>query len=265
MSALGIGIGVCSNLGGVRESSVFDFTSISGCVGWFDLQDASKYTNTSGSISAIVNKASSVSWSQATSGARPAYNSTGINGLPSMTFDGVDDTIISNETAVFGALKDSLAHTMFIVTKAINADSTTAMFGIGNTGFSGQRVKRWGLNTSGTGQWALVATNDAIATVNLLSGTSTSTTTPVILEFAIDTLTGAIYKNGGTPDPAAGTTNFGTLTPNQSAIGSRPDSAPDSFYNGEIGELVIYNSLLSSGDRLSVRQALSNKWGIAIT
>jgi hypothetical protein len=138
------------------------------------------------------------------------------------------------------------------------------MFSIGSSTNNTVRSKIWGKSTSGAGAYLLISDNDAGSILTLLSA-GVPTIVPQLLEFRASATQGWIRVNGGTEDPAAAAFACGTLTANRSAIGMRPDSVPDDFYDGKISEILIYNTELADPDPSLLRQYLGTKWGIAVT
>lgn len=229
-------------------------------VAWFDLQDTGAYTTSGGDVATVTNKVSTTVWSEASN--RPAFNATRINGLPGLDFDAANsEKIISTEAAVFGALQDSPAYTMAYVGQFDVADSSHTLFGAGNSGFSANRTKRWGTNTGGTGQWAASTTDNAGAGVNGLSAASTSNTNAHIFLWHASGSAITLQVDNGTADPSGATHSVGTLTLNRCALGCRPDSAPDSFGDGGLGELLLYSVELDSSARGRIYTYLSDRWG----
>lgn len=236
-------------------------TDIAGLVVWFDMQDATSFTDTGGFVSAITNKASSVSWTEATN--RPAYAATGLNSRPCMDFDGLNDRIISTEAAVFGALDDQSDYTILGVIAADDLDALEVFFGVADSTVALNNSKRWGTNITGAGVWVIAGNNNA-GGGTVAESTGNTVNTPIVFEaYSAATLT-SIQINGAAADPNATAMAFGTLTPNRSALGCRPSSAPTTFWDGRIGELLIYSSALSASDRSRARSYLGSRWGITV-
>ncbi len=241
------------------SGGAFSPLDIAGCVAWFDMQDAGSFTDNSGFVSVITNKASSVSWTEATN--RPAYSATGLNSKPCMDFDGLNDRIISTEAAVFGAVTDAAAYTIFVVAKLDAVDvSTDVFFGIGNSGFNSRSTRYWGQSTAGLGSWTSRTENDASSGINVNSTATADATAHVFCWYSPGT-TVSLSIDQGSNDPNGTAQNPGTLTPTRSALGAMPDSVPDGFLDGQIGELILYNSELSGANRTTVADYLKTRWG----
>lgn len=234
--------------------------SISGLVAWFDMQDASSYTNTGGFVSAITNKASAVSWTEATF--RPAVSATGLNGLPCMDLDGTNDRIISTEAAVVAAMANQLDYYLAMVVQADDLDAIEAILGTGNSAQASAGCKRWGTNTTGNGKWTVIGTNDTPAAITIDS-TGDTVTTPVLLEFYSETQATSIRVNGAAAAPSGTASAYGTLTPDRVSIGCRPVATPASFFDGRVGEILFYGGAVSEPNKALARAHLITKWTIS--
>lgn len=236
-------------------------TSISGAVAWFDMQDAASYTQ-AGTVTSINNKISSVAWA---AGANPpTYSASGINSFPCMDFDGVNDTIISSEAAVYSALANSSDYTIFFVANCDTQDRSEAIFGCGNSAVGAASLRYWGQSSSSTGRWISTTINDAVTTVNALNNVISDVNVNIFCWSSPGTTVSLNLNNAPAPNPSATAQNPGTLTLNQSALGSRPDSAADTFFDGKMGELIVYDRELTAMEKASVGAYLSLKWTITI-
>ena len=239
----------------------------SSLVGWFDMQDSSAFAGTLGGfLTSITNKASGVVWNTAST-VMPGYYANWNGGsLPCMTFNGTTQGVRSTEAAVVSAMANNNASTVFVVCQANIADDATAAWGVGNSGVSSSRTKRYGLNTGGAGQVAIITVDDAGTGVNLLNTGSTSNTNANVLEFWSTTSVGSIMTNGVAQGATGAAFAPSTLTPDRCAIGCRPDSAPDQFWNGSIAEVLVFSRDLTAFERGLVRIYLTGKWlGIETT
>ncbi len=245
-----------------KFGSPFAPTDISGLVGWFDMQDSSSFTNSGGFISAITNKATSVSWTEATN--QPAYNTTAINGLPAMDFDGTNDKINSTtDTTLISTLNGDNAFTLFYVAKFDTVDRAESVFGIANSA-TNNGFRGFGQNTTASGTWqANGNTTGAVATIVDSAGGSNANNN--IFEWYSSGGNISLQVNGGSADPNASSWAVGsTPSVNRASLGSRPRLTNDHFFDGKLGELIFYNSNLSSTNRASVRTYLSTKWNITV-
>jgi len=242
---------------GGAPAGTFSPLDIAGCVAWFDMQDAGSFTVAAGEVSAITNKVSSVSWTEATN--RPAYAATGLNSLPCMDFDGTNDQIIDTEAAVFGALTNAAAYTLFYVAALNTIDRNEAIFGVGDSAQAANRARYWGQSSSGLGRHRSDSINDAGTLVTVIGSVAPDTTAHVYSWYSPGT-TVSLSTDQAAANPNATAQNPGTLTPNRSALGCRPRTAPDQFFDGQLGEFLLYNSELSGADRTTVAAYLKTRW-----
>jgi hypothetical protein len=264
MTQLGSNVRIGNNAR-LGVNSLFSPLWISDCVAWFDMLDPRSYTVTSGAVTKIINKASGVAWTESL--LPPYYSATGFNGYPCMVGDGATSSarIISTESAVVNALANNNPGSVFIVAQANIADDATAALGCGHSAVSNSSTKRYGINTGGAGEVAIMTVDNAGVSVNLASNTGVTDTNCDLYEYSYSNTAGSLGLNG----ELIGANGFpyapSTLTPNRVAIGCRPDSAPDQFWNGKIAEILIFNRELSEYERALVRVYLMRKWRIQDT
>lgn len=236
----------------------FSPTDISGCVAWIDMQDAAAFAETAGTITSITNKASATAW---TTGTLPTYQATGLNSLPCMDFNGTTQSIGDTESAVLAALDDSSAHTIFFVVAHDDPDAARSVFGIGNSGQATASSRAWGTAGTGSGVFRCISRNSSNTQANADS-TGVPGTSPQV-EMWISTGTATSHStNDAARDPSGATQNPGTLTPDRFRIACRPVSTPDLFFNGRLGELLIYNVELSGADEDLIWAYLLDKWNL---
>lgn len=176
---------------------------------------------------------------QATAGLRPLYK-TGIqNGRPAIRFDGTDDFLA---TAAFSA--DLVQpHTTFLVFKFTSTATRFMTDGIA-------AAKR------GAGLYRNGANFDWFAGLDTNLGAAD---TSWHVAYFVSNGASSIYRFDagveGTIDP--GTNLLSGLTLGASYDGSLP-------VEGDMGELIIYNRVLSTNERIAVERYLGQKWGITV-
>lgn len=171
--------------------------------------------------------------SQATSGQRPLLKTNVLNSLPILRFDGSDDQIVG-ATGTFAAANQPL--TYFIVLK--KADTTNKVPMSGGTG-------AFLFNWSGS-------TGDAYAGTSL---TFTCTITNWnIIGVVFNGASSIVRCNGAETTGNAGSGAFGATV----TVGSYPGFP----WNGDIAEVIIYDSALGSTDRASVDDYLNAKYAV---
>lgn len=231
-------------------------------VGWWDMQDSGAYVDAGGGIcSSVTNKVSGVATTQAGS-ARPAIT-TGFNTHTCLDLDGTDDCFIITEAAVVTALTDSNPYTLIIAGGADVATVLRCMFGAGNSGQATNSSKFFGISATSGGKWYSGVRNAAGTTKDILS-TGASNTNKNIFAFFNSGSVGSIQVNNAAADPSGAAQAPGTTTIDRVAIGSYPRSANGSFWDGQIGEICLYNTLLTTAQILTVVQYMGTRWGVTI-
>lgn len=234
---------------------------------WLDANDLS--TITTGSVNAVATWADKSgggrNFTQATAGSRPTYQTSSFNSRPSINFDGSSDflTYASNTSysrfTVFGVLNVQNNATM--LTQDIF--SKVYFFALNFNDFpfrgisAGPTVTALGASIdSGNGNYTTDATSTTSASPNV-NYLFTSYYDQSNLITSINGVAGQI-----TP---ASLTLSSTVAPY--AIGraglENGGGAGTSYYKGNIAELIMYTSSLTTTQQQDIRRYLGNKWGIS--
>lgn len=195
---------------------------------------------------------------QGTAAAQPIYNPTGINGLPTITYDGSNDvlskTTLSSPTpgATLFTVHQTLTATptngsgIFANAAALDPSSYEVRYNLT------PRLIMAGLNSAGTGLGT-----------NLIEPATGISLLPAIASM---TLMGRKFIShfNGAPVSDGNYTNNWELFPNTTAIrlGRNRGSI---FLNASISEIILYRDALSKGDRVAITRALGKKWGITVS
>lgn len=190
------------------------------------------------------------SWSQATAGNRPTFNTNIINGLPAVAFNG-SATKMSNALLVSGN-----TISLFLVVKP----SSTSPIGILDTGPNQNYTFR---NYAG-GQmgWIGAGTNDILINLSLAN------TNPVLIELLTyyNSASSGVrhldyYRNSVLVSNNTGgiTTTLAWAGP---IIGVINNGLAGSWYNGYLAELILFSSYLSTASRKAVETYLNVKYAL---
>lgn len=180
---------------------------------------------------------------QATAGSKPLYKTNIINGLPTVLFDGSDDFMAS------GAVSSTTSNSQFIVTQpTLNTASQNVyacMAHFRNNSFMVAKLS--------TNFWGTFCVSDYSSTNALTSGSN------YLLECT--TPNAILYQRGvqvGTPPGVAVVGPVGATT-----IGVGKDLVNVSRqYAGHIAEIIFYDTVLSSGNRILVENYLISKYAL---
>ncbi|MBP7710734.1 MAG: hypothetical protein KA100_06685 [Rickettsiales bacterium] len=187
---------------------------------------------------------------------QPTYLSDGINGLPALKFDGADDDMAmagfsaGSNTSYFFVVQPAAAQVEAIFDSAPNqpqvfrnlCDEPNYPTCTGDGAFS------WWTGTNPTPQVTLGLAANAPYVIYVETKLSPSR----VINY---------YRNGVfvSTSSHASTTN---TTWNNPKIGSVNDTLK--FYNGKIGEIIVFDRTLQTEERNSIADYLGKKWGIKV-
>jgi hypothetical protein len=176
---------------------------------------------------------------QATSGSRPTYQTSEINGLPVVRFDGTDDFM-----TVAGIVNNDATRTLFCVVRlvALNSGDYVLAFAT-NAGIRNTSAYQYFANSGGTGV-AIGANDVGGAHIIAIRWNSTGSAD--------------VYYDSGSATNFDPDDVYQANTPNALHLGSRVAGAIPSQV--DFGEVLVYDSALSDTDLDDVRGYLSDKW-----
>jgi len=240
-------------------------------VAWFDASDTSTITASSGAVSQWNDKSGNgYNLSQATGLNQPTTGTRTQNGLNVIDFDGSNDWLRTGN--VIAQIVTSKAMSIFWVVKSDTVAAARAMLSIGRTNwdiatcFAALQEANSVLSTGiGIGDGdpnnpKFVAYSHIQATVEprcyamTVSGSAGTFDTYVNKHDGIDTVLA-----GAMPVTSFLTSSSGDL---RVTVGARQGTSPGVFWDGWIGEIVIFDRSLSTADRTNIRDYLMAKWAI---
>lgn len=231
---------------------------------WFDADDASTITSSSGNVSQWNDKSGNgYHATQATGTAQPKTGTITQNGRNVIDFDGAGDYLASTASSIVGQNVSGI--TVYVVVRYDNLsggeDNVLRLL----TGGTNARIQ---VNlTTSVGVIRVggrTLDNDTLAVAqssNLGSGSSGFITQVGLYDIANTDLT---QKIGGTTNGTNTSYQTATTTSNTASTGYTLGSgaAGANSLDGAIAELIIYNSLHSSTAQTSVYNYLNYKWGV---
>lgn len=265
---LGIGISVGASAqargGGVAPFSPAD---ISGLQLWLDATTG-LFDATSGGSPVTADGSAVARWedqsgngrhfTQSTSLNRPLLKTSIQNSKNVVRFDGSNDRMIGpNE------LKFAPPVSIFAVISAGPIAAYQTIYGNGTLAGGVQGYGIWVSDISDNlGAFSSQYRDSSTANTNYYTATIPIAGVFFIGNSIITSTKNILYFNNSTEDSQDHL--IGTITPNQDVlIGARADGGSFNWHlNGDIAELIIYNSSLSTINRESVRNYLNTKWAI---
>ena len=252
----------------LNGNTAYATAPVAGYKVWLDAADTATITQSGGAVSQWTDKsANAYAFTQATSAYKPTTAANTQNGKNVLTY-GTNDTLLSTAAASTWTFLHSTANTVFIAfkqtTSAIDAFFLTDYSGSsGSVGFAAYQenpsnlvhqvtrgvpgsyvsVVKTGASTLGTAfTYVTVIGDPANATVANRSD--------------VRLKQGSAIKN----NVQSGAVDTGV--PFQSLRIGGYDTSSNEGMNGTMGEILIYDSILSASDILTNQVYLANKWGV---
>lgn len=229
-----------------QQYSGFDPRSIPGCVLWLDAADSFTVTGTN-PVTAWADKSGNGNNTTSYTGS-PTLNTNAINGRRAISFNGTG--------GFFGNLLNSLntLSVFFIGTHA--STSFGRAISLGNDGQldwnTVQNINALSGNNNGV-QVAAYRNGSALMTF-----TPSSSTSPFIYDFVINGSTFNAFVNGSSIASTGSSGNFGY---SRYGIGTQVGTQTLNW-TGLIGEVIIFNTALTSFERQQIEGYLAWKWGL---
>ncbi len=208
----------------------------------------------------------------ASSTTRPLYYNNIINSLPAIKFDGTDDFMSSanfpnifTPISVFMVLRPASTGAYSIISKKDSVGSSTVFEALLINNSSGT-VSGWGFEISGSsssstqGQYSGSAHGTISENQNYIAS--------IVFDNQLDSGNDISFYQNGTHIATVGYALTSELAiSNAVNLGKRNASGITSkrFYNGYIGELIIFNKKVTTEERQDIEKYLGKKWGIAVS
>jgi hypothetical protein len=235
---------------------------IAGCALWLDGADSSAASMTlNGSlVETWKDKSGNGRDFTATSTARPSLTASVINSRSAVTFNGSTSTLTGN-TAAQDVIRNLAGYTVFTVLRtATVASGERLAFGVGPTvlfriGQQDSRPFMGGRRVSGdtlesvTGTASDLSVGAAFIQTASVNHTSQSLTG---LRNGATFASDATYMASGSSENVASSVSVGAQA-----------GGTYGFWNGEIAEIIVYNTALSTADRARVEAYFAAKWAIS--
>jgi hypothetical protein len=254
-------------------AKAFSPTDISGLQLWLDATTG-LFDATSGGSAVTTDGSAVARWEdqsgngyhfdQSTSSNRPVLKTSIQNSKNVLRFDGSNDILGGPSN-----LKFTYPVSIFCVVSKRGGSDYQGIYGTGIL----QPATGYGLfissTTDNSGAFSTQVRSDAnnsnLASTNYYTAALPTTNAFFIGAGIIDSSSNKAYFNNGSEDSLSHSIVSGT--PNRGVgVGARyggiDNTSPGFYFNGDIAEIIVYNSALASSDRGSVRDYLNSKWSI---
>jgi PKD repeat protein len=187
---------------------------------------------------------------QGTAAKQPLLVAGACNGLPAIRFDGTDDYL--QTAAAVNLVQGTAKYTMFVVTKPGATQKSCA--DIVDYSHSGSVNFVMQQNVDATNQFGFINWQ-----------TLSSTAYQVFTDVYDNNISYTSYLNGINGVQSTSFSAISWTEPSFFSVGSKSLEAFARQFNGDVAEVIVYNTPLSDTDRRKVEDYLIGKYGIAIT
>lgn len=239
------------------RSSGFSPRSIANLGGWWDATDASSYTLDTG-VSVWQDKSGlGQAFRQSSGTSQPTINATGINNRAALSFDSSNDWMDLESQTLGGndlGFSAGSPFTLFIVHRyagvvgahlfaKASATSANRTLGVETRTDSTYGFRARGAQSGFNANGLAINANDVL-TVQW-SGAALTYSSRTRASTSLTVGTAAVEAENIT-------------------LGARTASSPVGFYNGLVGEIIFFNSVLSAADKSRLSAYIQAKWGFAL-
>jgi len=258
----------------VYDSTVYTPVNppISGYKLWLDAADTSTITSSGSAVTQWADKSGNgYVFTQGTSGRRPSTGVNTLNNKNVLTYDGVDDGLISTATSsTWNFFHNGSSYTVFSVFKPRVIDNSKT-YGVLSTNWNGSSANK-GFNLgmapgASTQEYNYFIPQSGgvynIANQGGVLEAITTIRTDVIQPGNSSASRWNLYINNGAL-AQYNQRSSGTSTADADftlQVGAAYDASTGSL-DGYLAEILVYQSVLSVADRLSVTTYLNTKWGV---
>lgn len=217
---------------------------ISGLSAWYDASKSSSITTTTNAGVSTLNDLSGngITVAQSTAADQPTYSTNCINSLACLVFNGSSDFLYgttgfptTSSYSILAVAKFGAATSNNILSSYYDTGTAHAFLGGGSEAPSLWQTATFAIGTT-TGTSVFLATATYVNTSGF----------------------GSVYVNGGTA--ATGTTTNKPVTDASIEIGG--NAGASNYLTGNIAELILYNSALSTAEQQYLEGYLAWKWGL---
>jgi hypothetical protein len=235
-------------------SRSFHPLDVPGCALWLDAEDASSYTTSGTTLTAVRDKSGNAANITTLYGTTPSVDANGINGLP------VFNMTNARMSGAFASALSNYTHTIFMVTKLnVSTFDGFPAFSLG-TGASGSDVNLRVLDYAFS-QFRGVFFGGGNAIVNTVPF---QTTSAFLWTSSYDggpsSSSYSIQSNAGSP--VSSTVTRPLTSPTHYFVATNGSSGAGAFnsWPGLMGEIIVFNRVVSSSECQQIECYLAAKW-----
>lgn len=237
---------------GISADEDFSLLDIPGLKAWFNAQEITGLSDGQKVTSWTDDSGTGNTVSQATSTKQPIYRTSGVNGLPSVDFIGNHYMFKSSPTGLTNI-------TGITIVAALSPDAISGVYTISGIDFSGNRA--WLIRFIPPTAISLVGSTDGTNLNIALNSQTGLTPKPYLCMASWDGTTGILeIRIDGVL--TSGTTGTGTIFNSTEPILVGARTADSDMFDGDIGELAIWDRALNTSEKTQVINYFENQWGL---
>ena len=229
---------------------------------WIDFSDASTVTTVSGKVSQVTDKSGNGrTFTQNTGVKRPIYQSAVQNSLNVARFDGVEEVLQLSSNTMFRNIGGA---SLYIILKPESGGAAGDIYFSSGNGLSTNRI--YLLYSHNLFKFSMAGRRlDSDSFQNVIQTGTTSPGSFMMISNVYDWSNASIftYKDRnliGTSTSFQTAGNTSNTNANLTRIGANLSN--DGFWFGDIGEIIVFNSVHDADTKDTVEQYLNNKWAI---
>lgn len=232
-----------------NDLTPFNPSVVAAVSGWYDFADTSTITNVSNAISQINDKSGNGrNATQGTAANRPSTSVVTINSLNAAGCDGTNDTLVI-PIAVLGANQPAL--TIAAVYYPNNTNTTLQLIANNNGSNGGRSHVTNQAQNFGVTAVARITPVSGSTILHIARSPANGENRTSRLKINTDAqLTSGSYTRSSVAGTAAAICSYGT---------------PSGWFNGNVGEIIVFQSELSDANANRIARYLSGKWGVSYT
>jgi hypothetical protein len=238
-------------------ASGFDPRRIAGLVAWFDSTDNSKITTDTG-VSVWTDKANGYTLEQSTGANQPTLSTIG--GAQAFSYNGSSQFLRSTSAGLVGTPNGTgiKPYTGFVVAQRATAANSCA------AGFFSSASNGIMSNFAETRTGFFLALRHGITAQFVPSSAiGYAANTPAVINSVIAS-TYVMRSNGAQILSTASTTTADNMTCNRFTVGVLDRSSISDYYSGLVGDVLIYNRVLTATEIATVEKYLARKFGATL-
>lgn len=196
---------------------------------------------------------------QATPAIQPTIDTAGINSKPAIRFTSASSQYLEANAVAAFVTGDDKPMCVFLVFKQNSQSSQAVPLSFSNS----SNINPLTFINQGNANTQILRRADSASGIFTSNFPTLTTGTNYVTCFNFNGTNVDTYLNNRSPFLNENV-NVNAMTVNQFSIGCVTRASPSAFFDGWIGDVIVYNKYLSATERLAVMQYLGTKYGVTV-